>query len=244
MLIDIAARIALAPVLIGQALSTKSRAQMLPVPDGRRSGLIGAGPPLRLLIVGDSSAAGVGVTSQSQALLGQVTAGLADDFEVKFDLVAESGARTGDVLGWLPGLPSAGYDVVVTALGVNDVTKGTTLAQFLARQERLIDYALDVFGARLVIVSGLPPVHQFPLLPNPLRWVLGRQARRFDTRLCRMVATKPLARALDLEMDMDVSNMSADGFHPGPVVYARWAQRVVATIKANQAQLDLMPPAS
>lgn len=214
---------------------------MLSEPEGPRSGVIGTGPPLRLLIIGDSSAAGIGVATQSEALLGQVIAGLQDDFEVKFDLVAEPGARTSDVLSWLPGLPSAGYDVVVTALGVNDVTKGTTLAHFMARQGRLIDYAIEAFGARLVVVSGLPPVHQFPLLPNPLRWVLGRQARRFDLSLRRLVGTKPLAAMLDFDMALDPANMSPDGFHPGPAVYGRWAHRVVMTIKAHQAQLDLRP---
>jgi len=242
MLIDIVARVVLAPVLAWQAVATRRRAHMLPVPSGAISGVVGTGPQLRLLILGDSSAAGVGVPTQSEALLGQIIIGLKDHYEVRYDLVAESGARTGDVLALLPGLPSAGYDVVVTALGVNDVTKLTTLHQFIARQDRLIDYLQEAHGAQLVVVSGLPPMHQFPLLPEPMRWVLGRQAKRFDANLRRLIATKPGACALKFDMELSTSNMSADGFHPGAPVYAAWAARVLETIKAHDAQLDLPQP--
>jgi len=242
MLIDIVARVVLAPVLLWQAITTRRRAQMLPVPSGACSGIDGHGRQLRLLILGDSSAAGVGVPRQSQALLGQILAGLTDRYEVRYDLIAESGARTGDVLAWLPGLPSAGYDVVVTALGVNDVTKLTSLRRFIAHQSRMVDYLQKSHGAQLVMVSGLPPVHQFPLLPEPMRWVLGRQAKRFDVHLRRMIATKPGARMLDFNMDLDASNMSSDGFHPGPKVYAEWASQVLKTFRRHEAQLDLPDP--
>lgn len=243
MIVDLAARIVLLPVLLGQAITTKFRTPNLPEPDGPRSGVVGQGPRLRLLIIGDSSAAGVGVGNQSDALLGQVLARLQDDYEVKFDLVAETGARTSDVLSWLPGLPAARYDVVVTALGVNDVTKGRSLKMFLRQQERLIDQCQRSFDTRLILVSGLPPVDQFPALPNPLRWALGWQAQRFDRHLDQLVQGKSGVQKLQFDMALNQSAMATDGFHPGSKVYARWAARVVEQIKLHHAQLDLAQPA-
>jgi hypothetical protein len=32
-------------------------------------------------------------------------------------------------------------------------------------------------------LSGLPPMHRFPALPQPLRWYIGSRARDFDRAL-------------------------------------------------------------
>ena len=58
---SLAAKIMLSPVLVAQAVVTRARLPRLPEPEGQRHGVIGRGPLLRVLITGDSSAAGVGV---------------------------------------------------------------------------------------------------------------------------------------------------------------------------------------
>lgn len=226
------------PVLLGQAIYVRTHYIALPEPDGARSGVIGQGPPLRLLIIGDSSAAGVGVPTQSEALLGQLTTRLQDHMTVHYDLIARIGARTADVLAWVSDMPDARYDVIVTALGVNDVTKGVSLRQWLRQQAALIDQLNARFGCSKVIVSGLPPVGQFPLLPQPLRWVLGRQAARFDRHLHALAARRSDCHALRFSLGLDESNMSEDGFHPGPVVYAVWAEEVAQIILSEPDWLD------
>ena len=74
--LDIAARILLLPVLLGQAVFVRRRYVALAEPAGDRRGKAGQGPLLQLLILGDSSAVGVGVTTQQQALLGGLLAHL------------------------------------------------------------------------------------------------------------------------------------------------------------------------
>ena len=226
------------PVLLGQAVFVRTRYIALPEPTGARQGIAGDGPPLRLLIIGDSSAAGVGVATQTDALLGQVIARLRDHATVHYELVARTGARTADVLEWLRDLPDAKYDFVVTALGVNDVTKGVSLRKWLGQQVSLITQLGARFDTRKVIVSGLPPIGQFPLLPHPLRWVLGRQAARFDRYLHELAAGRSDCVALRFTMGLDASNMSEDGFHPGPTVYAAWAQEIAQIILAEPDLLD------
>lgn len=64
----LAAKLALAPVLLHQGRTVRRTALWLPEPAGPRQGVAGGGEPrLRLLVVGDSSAAGVGLQHQSQA---------------------------------------------------------------------------------------------------------------------------------------------------------------------------------
>lgn len=226
------------PILLGQAIMVRRNHITLPEPTGRRRGVAGTGPPLRLLIVGDSSAAGVGVATQQDALLGQLVGFLESEATIHYELMAQSGARTADVLDWLDQLPAAGYDIVITALGVNDVTKGVSLRRWLRLQQALLDRIATQFHPRRVIVSGLPPIGQFPLLPQPLRWVLGRQADRFDRHLNRLVAGREDCEVLKFNMRLHQSNMSKDGYHPGAPVYQKWAEEVARVILDGPDLLD------
>ncbi len=243
MALDIAARYVLMPVLLAQGAYLRRTARLLPEPAGARQGVTGDGPPLRMLIIGDSSALGVGVTTQDDALLGQMVRRLTHKFRVDYTLVAMSGARTCDVLKWLDDLPQGPFDLVITALGVNDVTKAVTLRQFRRRQIALVAGLKARLADPFVIVSGLPPVHQFPLLPPLLKWILGRQARRFDRRLDDVAAAHPRCAIARPTIGLGVHNMAADGFHPGPEVYAAWADTIIAVL-ARKTDLIDPPPAS
>ena len=238
MAIDVILRSLLMPVLLGQAFFLRQTVIDLPEPSGAREGKVGAGRALRLLIIGDSSAAGVGVKTQAEALSGQLSAQLGIDAHVSFRLVAKTGARTRDVLGWLPDLAGQTFDVVVTALGVNDVTKLTSARRFRRDQQKLIDALTQAQAARLILVSGLPPMDQFPLLPQPLRWVLGRQAARFNKILDQVVAQNRNCRKVVLGLGLGPHNMARDGFHPDATVYAAWAAAASALLRENQALLD------
>jgi hypothetical protein len=65
----------------------------------------------------------------------------------------------------------------------------------------------------------LPPVHQFPGLPQPLRWVAGADARRHDRAVVEWAATRGDVSHVPIELPLNAGVMAADGFHPGEVVY-------------------------
>lgn len=233
-LIDLPLRFALLPVLAGQALYVISRALRLPEAAGPRAGSTGEGPLLRVLILGDSSAAGVGAPHQDQALTGQLVARLAQRYRVDWRLEARTGATTKDALARLGRIGPGRFDLVVVALGVNDVTRGVPLPVWLGRQRALVDRLKTGFGAKQIILSGLPPMGAFPLLPHPLRWVLGRQADRFDRALRAQVAPLPDVSVVTMDFELDAEHMAEDGFHPGPDVYAAWADLVMDAVTAPE----------
>lgn len=80
--------VGLAPLLLAQGRFTRRVTPLLPEPVGPRRGKEGRGPALRLLIAGDSAAAGVGVASQASALSGCLVRELAPAFELTWSLVA------------------------------------------------------------------------------------------------------------------------------------------------------------
>lgn len=95
----------------------------------------------------------------------------------------------------------------------------------------------EEFGAQLVIASGLPPVHSFPALPQPLRWFLGRRASQFDLDLQRDVGPEARSEFLSLRFSDDIALIASDGFHPGPGVSREWARRVAVLVKKRHWEL-------
>ncbi len=223
--------LALAPLLLAQGGLVRRRILKLPEPQGERSGVAGEGPPLRVLVAGDSAAAGVGVVRQEDALSGRLVQELAPAFRVEWRLEAKTGANTAGTIRWLSRLAADPFDVLVTSLGVNGVTGGVSTTEWLDQQEELRELTRERFGVTLLIISGLPPVGGFPALPQPLRWVLGRRAREFSTGLRQALESEADAHFLDLEFTLDPSLMAEDGFHPGPVIYRGWAERAARIIR-------------
>lgn len=224
--------LALAPVLAPQALYVMARALRLPEAAGPRAGQTGQGPDLRLLILGDSSAAGVGVADQRDALSGQLVARLAGHHRVDWRLIAQTGATTATMLERLGNAPPERFDLAVVALGVNDATRLRPLPRWLAEQARLRALLKQRFGVARILVSALPPLGAFPLLPQPLRGVLGRHAARMDTAMQAALARRAEWRHIPFDADLRPEMMASDGFHPGPRIYAMWAERVAAAILA------------
>ncbi len=85
--------IALAPILLWQGRKVRQRTLRLPEAGGARTGSLGQGLPLRVLLLGDSAAAGVGVGRQEEALAGQLAAQLSSEYQVAWQLLAESGLK-------------------------------------------------------------------------------------------------------------------------------------------------------
>ncbi|THD75926.1 SGNH/GDSL hydrolase family protein [Thalassobius vesicularis] len=223
-------RFALAPLLLAQALRTRKTALILPEAAGPRAGQAGTGPRLRLLVLGDSSAAGVGVDHQDQALSGHLVRALSTDFSVEWQLLASTGATSSDALSVLP--QATPLDVAVLALGVNDVTRLTSPQRFVHHQRQLLQGLRDR-GARLICVTAIPPMGEFPLLPNPLRWTLGRHASRLQQMRAAHLADFAGYHPLDFDLPPDPALMPEDGFHPGPEVYRLWAQTAAQTIRTH-----------
>jgi len=218
-----AVKLALAPLLVTQALRTRRRAPVLPEATGRRDGLAGQGegPPLRVLVAGDSSAAGVGVAHQDQAVIGHLIRTLAAHRPgpIEWRLCARTGLTTRAVHRLLHAAPPPPAAVAVVVTGVNDVIEQVPVRRALAHRRALADWLLGEGLAGHVVFAPLPPMHQFPLLPEPLRRILGGDARRHDQALARWAATRDDVSVATIALALTPETMASDGFHPGEPVY-------------------------
>ncbi|WP_299286146.1 SGNH/GDSL hydrolase family protein [uncultured Tateyamaria sp.] len=224
--------IALAPLYVPQALWVAARASRLPEAPGARQGRCGQGDPRRLMVLGDSSAAGVGASDQRLALGGQLSAVLAQHFSVDWQVVARSGGTTASTLRLLDGLAPRGLDFVTIALGVNDVKNGVRPRAWADRYARLLNLVDEKFAPERVCVSGVPPIRHFPILPWPLNDVLGARAEAFDTQLRALCAERSNVRHLPLDFMLHAAEMAPDNFHPGPKLYRAWAVEIANVLRA------------
>ena len=213
---------------------------MLPEAGGPRDGVLGAAtsPPLRVLIAGDSSAAGVGVAHQDAAVAGHLVRALHHGIgrTIAWSLRAKSGLTTRGVQAFLEAEPPRACEVAIVISGVNDVVDQIAAHRALRHRAALADWLLDGGFARHVVFAPLPPIHRFPLLPEPLRRVLGADARRHDAALARWAAGRQDVSHASFELDLSVEGMASDGFHPGEPVYRACGEALAVHVQKTIAE--------
>lgn len=241
---SLALKLVLSPLLVAQALSTRKRAPILPEAGGPREGQLGAGgPALRVLIAGDSSAAGVGVGHQDQAFAGHFTRTLyrRGGRALRWRLRARSGLTTEQVHEMLRGeaLPVADLAVVLT--GVNDVIGLVPAQRAVQHRAALADWLLDDGRAAFVLFAPLPPINQFPLLPQPLRGVMSDDARRHDDAIANWAATRRNVFHTPIALQLAPGAMASDGFHPGEPVYRACGEALARFVADRILPLETRP---
>jgi lysophospholipase L1-like esterase len=226
--------IALIPALIVQGNKVKKNTLRLPEPEGEREGITGIGKPLSILIIGDSAAAGVGVNKQEDALLGSVITELKDQFEMTWKLQAKTGDASSQVIKTVQALQEQHYDVVLTSVGVNDVTKLMPSELWIKKQQHLYRIIEEKFSPNLIIVAGVPPMNIFPALPNPLAWLFGQYAKKMNQQLAELVKKRNAMEWIEYDIQKYQAlnlEMAEDGFHPSKEVYQLWAKKVADKIR-------------
>lgn len=195
---------------------------------------VGRGPELalRVLWLGDSTAAGVGVDDPADALPTVVAAALGRPVELS--VLAVSGDRVGDVVDdQLPASGPVEADVVFVSVGANDVTHLTSRDDFAARYRALLG---RLPSSAEVVLLGVPDMGAVPRLAQPLRAVAGFRGRQLD-EVVREVAADTgaayvgIAAATGPTFRAEPGRMFAvDEYHPSAAGYRLWADAVLSRV--------------
>lgn len=236
--IRLAATWPLLPLALAQGLWLRRQIPRLPEAAGPRYGTVaGAGMPLRLLALGESTVAGVGAPVQEQALVSQLARGLA--------------ARTGRAVQWRAlgknGVTAAGartvlvrrlgrdlQDTVVLVLGVNDTLALRRPGRWTHDLRQLVTAVRERVGPAPVFLAAVPPLGEFPAFPAPLRTVLGARAQVLDHTAARLAYRLPDVWHIPLSgRRLGGDFFCSDGLHPSPTGYQIWAERLAAVMTAT-----------
>ena len=226
------------PLTALQGLWLKFRATRLPDAQGERRGSIGHGRTLRLLAIGDSIIVGVGVQVIEDSLSVQFAGALAKLMQRRVDwfVDGESGL---DISGLMNRLETLGLaekpDIILISIGVNDVTRLSSIKRWRRSVVRLLDRLQDNWPEALFVFAGLPPMSTFPLPPQPLRFSLGVRAATFDTIASRLISERPGAQHMPTLINPLENDFCEDGFHPSASSNQIWAKELAAAIASRLA---------
>ncbi len=91
------------------------------------------------------------------------------------------------------------------------------------------------FVPALLVHSAVPPMYACLALPQPLRWFMGRWARRMNHSLAQLLIEQ-VGRSIHWHPETTTkAGMAADGTHPSAEGYAAWADGLRQRILAGQA---------
>jgi lysophospholipase L1-like esterase len=202
------------------------------LPDAARpwEGELAGRDPLRLLVLGDSTAAGVGAPTQHDALPGRLAGALhtRTGRGISWRSVGENGATAQDLRSrFLDEALSAPADLLFLTIGANDALAMRSARAFAAD----VRHILDAFEARnpdaFVLMSSLPVFGRFGLLPQPLRTALYRHSLALEGAARLIVDARPRAAMSSDPPPYTPEFWASDRFHPSASGYRDWAEWAV-----------------
>ena len=220
----------LAPLLFPQSRVVLSHLPVLDEAQGKWKGTIEGPDPVRLLVFGDSTAAGVGVDEQADGLAVAVATEVATRLGrgVTWKVIARSGATTGELRTFfLPRARRGSWDLIVLSTGVNDVMHLRRKGQFASDLGFILDGLHESSPDAIILLPGIPRMDRFDSLPDPLSTILGARAHRLNVGARDVVKhrryvvhTKPWPIGTP-------GFFARDDFHPSKIGYAAWAKAAV-----------------
>jgi lysophospholipase L1-like esterase len=233
-----------AALLAGEAVLARNRRYAQPQLGLALRSTIGrpAAPQLRVVLLGDSSALGVGVDQVDDTIGGQLARLLSEgggpagagERQVHLSSVAVAGSRCTDLATQVArALLGEHPDVAVILIGANDATglrrPGESAAYLGAAVRRLR-------GARVEVVVGTcPDLGAVRALAQPLRQVAGWLGRRTARAQARAVldaggAVVDLAAETGPVFRADAGTLCHDGYHPSADGYRVWAHALLPAV--------------
>ena len=197
-------------------------------------------PPLRLVLLGDSAAVGVGVEWLSDTVGGQLARLLADGSaetgqrHVLLSSVGVAGSRSSDLATQVArALLGDRPDVAVILIGAYDATSGRApedAAGQLAQAVRRLRAA----GVQ-VVVGTCPDLGASRSMAPPLRQIAGLVGRRMARAQAKAVADAggvvvDLAAETGAVFRADAGTLCYDGFHPSADGYRVWAHALYPAV--------------
>lgn len=218
------------PVVLTQGRRLKRITPHLPDAAQPWTGELAGPRPLRLLVLGDSTAAGVGASTQQEALPGR----LADALHartgrgIRWRAAGKNGATSREIIErYLDDAMAEPADLLFLTIGANDAMTIRGTGAFV----RDVRHILDAFDARnpggYVVMSSLPVFGRFAMLPQPLRTSLYRHSLALEAAARTVVERRPNALMSNDPPPYAEDFWAPDYFHPSASGYRDWAEWAV-----------------
>jgi len=218
------------PFLYLQGQYTRFKVGKLPDATGETSGkVVGNGDIINFLAIGESTIAGVGAKNHAEAMTGQFAKHLSRQTgkTVCWQALGVSGITVHRTLRELvPKVPEVKFDVILIALGGNDVFQLSTPKKWRQGMTELIEVFRRKYPDATIYLANVPMVRDFIALPNPTRYVLSRLAKMQQINTLDFVSDYPKVHYY-LPQGKFLKEHFSDGVHPSAQGYDLWAEEMI-----------------
>ncbi len=219
-----------APFLYLQGQYVRRKIGRLPDAGGETNGKFGAGEDsAKLLVLGESTAAGMGARTHETALGGQFARFLSAKIgkSVEWHVVGRSGITVKETIHELvPKIPDEKFDYVMLALCGNEVLKLRSPRAFRRDMKKLLSILQEKYPGATFFITNAPAVRLSPVLPFPIKFILGHLSALHDANAREFTAA--MRRVFYFHQPSTVpADFFADGLHPSEKGYTDWSKSMI-----------------
>ncbi|MGY6523045.1 MAG: SGNH/GDSL hydrolase family protein [Mongoliitalea sp.] len=186
----------------------------------------------RVLVIGESTAAGVGASSPESSFAARLFEVGKREFQVLN--LGKNGLKAKGLVRLLnhakPDIP-ASFDQVIILIGANDCFKFTPPGKFRNELKSFIKLFEQQQATRLVFIPAIPPVNHFPAIPSILRFFLGIHRYILNKEIKRLSQELDKLYFHDWKTGFTDEFFASDGIHPSDIGYAKMAEETYPYIK-------------
>jgi len=231
------------PVMYFQAKKIRKKIPKLTVPNDMEGNEGNGDKAIHLLIIGESTMAGVGAKENKSGFAGHLARYLsaAIDQVVQWKVIAKSGYTAKMVRDKLitKDLVVNPPEVIVIGLGGNDSFTLNSPKKWKQHTLDLIKILKSKFPKAPIVFIGMPPIKDFPVFTKSMKFVLGNLAEIFGEEMKAIAANAngvyymeekiSLQKWLKQENKNGPTSLSnhdffSDGVHPSELTYRIWAR--------------------
>lgn len=225
------------PILYLQGQYTRWKVGLLPDAGGNTSGKTGEGNDVaKLLVIGESTVAGLGARTHETALAGQFANQLSTRIKkpVEWNVIGRNGVTAQRTIEELvPMIPDRVFDYILVGLGGNDVMKLSSPRKWRQDMTRLLEILRSKSPHATVFITNCPMIKASPVIPHPIKFLLWELSKLHDANIREFTKGMDRIYYYHQPVEFKVDGFFADGIHPSEQGYADWSAAMMKFFDEN-----------
>ncbi len=204
--------------------------------------------PLKIISIGESTIAGVGVETHEEGFTGTFAKEISKlfDFNVDWKVYARSGYTAKRVENKIiPKIYERKADLIIVGLGGNDAFKLNRPTKWKKEIDTLIKSIKAKFPEALIIFCNMPPIKEFPAFTSLIKFTVGNLVEILGEELKEVVTGHENAFYFGdkitlrewiekFQLRKKKEDFFSDGVHPSKLTYQTWAKDIAREIFSTE----------
>ena len=193
---------------------------------------------LNIIILGESTIAGVGVDTHKEGFAGAFAHKLSEltGMNIVWNVYAKSGFNARQVnKSLVPHIKEENADCIIIGLGGNDAFELNRPIRWRKHIGQLIESLQNRFSYTPIVFTNMPPIREFPAFTPFIQWTIGNLVEILGDELESLVNSYRNVHFMSKKITFDewikrthlgntVSDFFSDGVHPSKLTYELWGQ--------------------